>query len=277
MSIITISRGSKSGGCELADAVAKNLGCRVVSREMLIEFAKEWGFEDKFWEDVSQKRLPLFWKRATPIHKQYIHLIKAKLLEYAEAGALVYHGNAGQFLLHHVPCVLRVKLIAPLEYRIKVAMEDHHFSRSESETWLKNIDEIRGKWIKFLYGSDGNDPSMYDLIINIGKMSMETAAELICLSVLHRPFRIEDNCPDMIKDLSLQARIYAGLASDPRTRTLEITADVEKGIVKLSGNVETDHVRKVVRAIVSDVEGVEQVHGDLRVKRLSPMPTQGGL
>ncbi len=277
MAIITISRGSKSGGCDLAELVAKKLKCKVISREMLIKFAKDWGFDPKFWSDISEKRMPRLWRKTTAQHRQYIHLIRSTLLEYADEGSLVYHGNAGQFLLAQVPCVLRVKLIAPVEYRIKVAMEEHHMSRRESEDWLKSVDDNRARWIKFLYGADGSDPTLYDLEINISRMKLETAAELICKTVEYDPFNPDDHCHEMITDLVIQARIYTELSSNPRTKTLHIKAEVEGGIVQLSGNVETERVRHVVRELVRGVDGVKSIHGDLNVKRLSPLPTQGGL
>lgn len=277
MAIITISRGSKSGGCDLAELVAGQLGCKVISREMLIEMAKDWGFDPKFWSDLSAKRMPRLWRKTTAQHRQYIHMIRSTLLEHAEEGSLVYHGNAGQFLLDHVPCVLRVKLIAPVEYRIKSAMEEHHLSRRDSIDWLKSVDENRARWIKFLYGSDGSDPTLYDLIINISRMKLETAAGLICATVEEDPFKLDDHSRDMIEDLVVQARVYAELSSSPRTSTLHIKVEVKDGVVQLTGNVETERVRHVVRDLVRGVKGVNSIHGDLQVKRLSPLPTQGGL
>jgi cytidylate kinase len=43
MAIITISRGSFSGGQGLAECITEKLGYRCISREVLVEAAREYG------------------------------------------------------------------------------------------------------------------------------------------------------------------------------------------------------------------------------------------
>ena len=47
MAIITISRGTNSGGQSLAECVSKRLGYRCVSRELLVQAAKDYGVEEE--------------------------------------------------------------------------------------------------------------------------------------------------------------------------------------------------------------------------------------
>lgn len=60
MSIITISRGSLSGGQELAERVARRLGYRCISREVLVEAAAKFGVPELKLSEYLEK-MPGFW------------------------------------------------------------------------------------------------------------------------------------------------------------------------------------------------------------------------
>jgi hypothetical protein len=47
MSIIIISRGTLSGGQRLAKCLAMNLGCQIISREVLTEAAQQYGVSEE--------------------------------------------------------------------------------------------------------------------------------------------------------------------------------------------------------------------------------------
>ena len=46
MAIVTISRGSLSGGAKLARQLGETLACKVLSREVIIEAAKTYGVSE---------------------------------------------------------------------------------------------------------------------------------------------------------------------------------------------------------------------------------------
>src|SRR5438270_8917021 len=122
MSVITISRGSLSGGQELAEHVAQRLGYRCVSREVLIEAAAKYGIPEPKLDELFEKK-PSFWEWLTRSRERYLVFIQAAMCEFAQAGNYVYHGHAGQQLLPGVRHVLKVRLIAPPDRRIRSAME----------------------------------------------------------------------------------------------------------------------------------------------------------
>ena len=55
MSIITISRGTASGGQALAERVAEKLGWPCLSNEVIIEAAKRYNVPDPNWSGPSRK------------------------------------------------------------------------------------------------------------------------------------------------------------------------------------------------------------------------------
>ena len=133
MAIITISRGTFSGGQSLAEAVAEKLGYRCIAREVLAEAASQYGVaEEKLSKAFSQK--PGFFEHLTSERIHYLAYFRATLFKEVRDAQVVYHGHVGNLLLKEVPHVLRVKVIANMGFRIKAAMDRHHLSREEALT-----------------------------------------------------------------------------------------------------------------------------------------------
>ena len=131
MAIIAISRGTKSGGQALAECLAEELGYPLLGREVAQEAAAGLGVSpDELrarWEVA-----PKLWERFSSARRLYLAAVQASLAEHAIEGNLVYHGLAGQLLLRNAPTVLRVRLIASMETRIRALMSGTDMTRSAS-------------------------------------------------------------------------------------------------------------------------------------------------
>ena len=92
--IITVSRGSFSVGISLAERVAKNLGYKCVSREVLTGAANQYGVQ----EEALRKALvdkPGILERMTVERVHYLACIRAALLKEARNDDLVYTATPG--------------------------------------------------------------------------------------------------------------------------------------------------------------------------------------
>ena len=85
MSVITISRGSFSGGLMLAECLCGKLGYRAVGREEIVERAARSGISAQELADALDKA-PSFLERLQ--HKKYLYLavIQAALAEEVRSG-----------------------------------------------------------------------------------------------------------------------------------------------------------------------------------------------
>ncbi len=117
MAIITISRGSLSGGRQVAECLCERLGCPCIADEVLQTAAKKLQVSE---EAVRGKfeTAPGLWSRLSRERERYVLAVQTALAEACTRGDLVYHGLAGQFLLRGLPGVFRVRLIAPVAMRI---------------------------------------------------------------------------------------------------------------------------------------------------------------
>jgi cytidylate kinase len=271
MAIITVSRGSMSGGEALAKCASEKLGYPLIGREILMEAASKLGVA----EDTLRQKLeksPGMWGRLVSNRRLYIIGIQAALAEHAAGGNLVYHGNAGHLLLRDIPAVLRVRLIAPLEMRVRTLMERQQMSREDAADYIQNVDADRVRWTKFIYGRDWSDPSLYDLVINLEKMSLETACGLVCDSVSRPEFTASAEIRKALADFRLACHVKVALAANVETRAIELETRASDGVVQISGEMPTagmmvpasGRTEAAIVRLASEVPGVQKVLLDVR-------------
>jgi cytidylate kinase len=197
VAIITISRGTMSGGRAVAGCLAERLGYPSLAREILRTAAAKLGAS----EEVLQTKFettPGLWARLSREREKYVMAVRTALLDACLQGSLVYHGLAGQFLLRGLPGVLRVRLIAPLELRVRGLMDAHHrMGRRAAEDFIHNVDQDRRRWVKLTYGEDVEDPSLYDLTVNLRTLAPESACATIAESAAQAAYVVTDEVRDV--------------------------------------------------------------------------------
>lgn len=179
MAIVTISRGSLSGGRAVAECLAERLGYRCLAEEILQEAADDLGVSPEVTKAKFQTP-PGLWARLVRERELYLLAVQTALAEACVEGDLVYHGLAGQFLLEGLPGVLKVRLVAPLEKRIEsLTRERHRMTRAAAESFIRNVDQDRARWVRITYGAEVEDPSLYDLTVNLRQLTLDTACASI--------------------------------------------------------------------------------------------------
>lgn len=206
MPIITISRGTLSGGRNTAECLAETLGYPCVGREILQEAARKVGVPV---EDLSGKleAPPSLFARLTQERKRYLLAVQTALAERGTSGRLVYHGLAGQFLLRDLPGVLSARLIAPLEMRVRTLTSSHHgMTGKAAEEFIHNVDDERRRWVKLMYGADVEDPSLYDLTVNLESISLETACVILAEVAAQPQFEVTADVEKRLEDFANECR-----------------------------------------------------------------------
>ena len=272
MSIITISRGSLSGGQSLAERLADRLGYRCISSEALIETAAKYGVPEPKLSEVFDKT-PSFWERLTKSRRLYLIFIQAAMCELAQQGRLVYHGQGGQQLLKGISHVMKVRLIAPLEYRIKAAMEREGLpSREAGMQYLQQVDEERLRRMRYLFNVDWRDPALYDVVLNIEHMSLETAADVVIYMAQHPEYQPTPASTKKLNDLTMSCHVKASLAAHPVTSGIDLDVRADEGIVWVTGLIDSGELEYEIIRVVQMVPGVKEVISDLEIKPVFPYP-----
>ena len=261
MSAITISRGSFSYGKSIAEKAAQRLGYECVAREVLIEASKEYDIpEIKLFSAVQSS--PSFIERFTLEKEKYIAYIQAALLKYLRKDNIVYHGFGGQFFVKNIPHVLKVRINADIDERVKILREREGMTKKDALRRVRDIDKQRKKWSKHLYGIDTWDSSLYDLVIQIGKMTVEDAVDIICSTTQLTRLQTTPESQQAMDDLSLSANVKAALIDLKR----DIRVSAQGGVVSIRASIQESKEYKLtqdIKKIVNDIPKVKDVRIDI--------------
>ncbi|MFH1761717.1 MAG: cytidylate kinase family protein, partial [bacterium] len=192
--------------------------------------------------------------------RQYLILVKAALLNQAVKKNIVYHGHTIQALLKDHYWTLKVKLIAGMEYRIEQAMIKQNLTRDEAIQYIFEIDKTRKKWIKFLHGTDWDDPTLFDLVLNIQVMDPDAASEAVIALARRDPFCQNEISDKIIRQMHLVSKAEVALLEHDETKTLNVDMDCrEQGIIELKGTLEEQKLGNIIKEIVRTVEGIKEI------------------
>ena len=190
MTALSISRQFGAGGWTLGKAVADRLDYQFVSVGVINEMAKEAKVSPE-WIKTTEKHagdwLIRFTSRLVSSsfierhvgesrsdfdESKYLRFLESIITRIAKEDRVVILGRGSQFILQDNPNVVKVLIVADMEDRIKFIQEIWKVDRREAE---KNIQLREKRRVAFLRYS----LSLYHLIINTSKMSIEEAEEMI--------------------------------------------------------------------------------------------------
>jgi cytidylate kinase len=266
MAIITISRGTMSGGESLAKRLSNRLGIPAVSLEILQDAARRFGISQALLAEQLEKTKGIL-RGPSPERRLYLTAIQLALAERASKGPFVYYGHAGHLLMKGVPGILKVRVIAPMKRRAEKFMEAQNLSYEEAKKAIEKLDEGRIKWTRFLYDVDWRDPSLYDLVINLDAIQLETACEVVLCTLDQTDFKQSPETQALIEDFLLASQVKVELATNQRTKGLELEVSADQGSITITGTFETGGIfhggrhrmKNLLIEVARNVQGVKKV------------------
>lgn len=262
MAIITISRGTFAGGDALSQCVADRLGYDLLSREALFDAAAAFGLSVAKLTEAMDKP-PSFWQRLDKERLSYTNYVRAILCDRARKGNLVYHGHAANVLLSGISHVIRVRVIADMEFRIRSAMERMELTRDDAIAYVQKVDKDRAKWVRLLYGVDWNDPTLYDVVLNLERISIPRACEIIAQMAEMGDFRPTAESLQAVEDMALGSLVWAVLNRDPRTASADVKVTASSGILRVTGTGLSAAVLEAIPEVASLIDGVKEVRSEV--------------
>jgi cytidylate kinase len=208
MGIITISRGSYTRGKEIAQKLGEKLGYKCISRELLLKDSKDFNVPEVKLLHATHDS-PSIFDNIKDGKRKYTAFIREAFLEYIQTDNVVYDGFAGHYFTREIPNILKVRIIANLDYRINVVMERENISEEKARKLIYNLDVERRKWSMYLYGIDTNATELYDLVLQIDNLSVDDAIDFI-YDVAKRPcFQTTTEAKEKLKEMFESARAYS--------------------------------------------------------------------
>jgi cytidylate kinase len=260
MSILTVSHEIGAGGPEIGQKVADQLGLHYVDQELISDAALRYGVLEEKLSSLDESKPSLF-ERFDAETRRYITVLQTAVFEFAEQDRVVLMGRAGQWLLRGVPHVLRLRVMAPFDRRVKRLakklsgqMGEQTNPRTVQDMARRDDQEKLGR-MRYLYEVDVRDPSLYDLVVNTDKLSIDAAVEMVAATLQRPELVTTPEAQQLVTDRALASRIQVALATNPETRKYRITVEAKSGLVTLEGTAAMDEAVDVARA----VRGVREV------------------
>ena len=260
MAIIVVSHEMGAGGTEIGQLLAQRLGYRYVDQELISAAAQRYGLLEEKLSHLDESKPSLF-ERFDAETRRYITVIQTALYEFAEQDNVILMGRGGQWLLRGVPHVVRVRVIAPFDTRVKRLAKKLAGQMGEQTNQRRVVDMIRrddaeklGR-MRYLYEVDIRDPAFYDIVVSTEKLSPEAAVEVLASAAARPEVATTPAGAQLVADRALASRVQVALATHPETRKYRTTVEAKSGVVTLEGTAALDEALDVARA----VEGVREV------------------
>jgi cytidylate kinase len=194
--LITISREYGAGGSELGVLLGKRLGWPVLDHELVRQLAARLSCEEG--EVVAMdEHAPSFLERLAAMAvvtapESRVHsspwatdpdcvaaAAREVLLEAARTLPIVVVGHGGNCLFRDRAGVLRLRVTAPFDERVKRVARRTGVTPPQAAAEVRRKDADRQQYLQRYYQSNVNDACEYDLQINTGTVSLEAAAHLV--------------------------------------------------------------------------------------------------
>ena len=203
MAVITISKEFGTEGEKVASRVAEKLGYEYIGKNLVADIAKELNISESeavTFHKTSQSRILRFVDRYTCSivqkvvdrehgcldDKNYYEVTKKLVENVYEAGDVIILGWGSQCLLKGKPDTLHVRLIKDNDLKINEIMQSQNLSHKASKGFIDREEGDLKAYIKHYFNEDWNAAHLYDLIIDMGKTSVEKAVGMICDNVKHK-------------------------------------------------------------------------------------------
>jgi cytidylate kinase len=267
MAIITIARQTGSLANEIAAEVAERSNYTLVDQARLQEAAEAYGMLKSELEEVHERRPTLVTRYLTMRHRAYLDMIQTIIYQYAREDDVVIMARGAAVLLSDVPSALHVNIFAPFERRVEVIMGREGITRPLAEQIVRESDQDRAGYMRYLFDRDWMDPLLYDVLINTHVITRERASELI-VEAAHAKELLDarDRALEILDNHILVRRAEEELLKAKQVNPRHISVSVATpGVVKLAGIVSSEKEKLAAEAVVRAVAGVSDVENDLYV------------
>jgi len=185
MNVITITRQYGAGGAELARTLAQFLGWELLDRELLHRAAEIQHVPDAELERLDEQAVTMADRfRLHPPHEKYLNGLQQAVHQAADRGRVVLVGRGARHLLGERPDCLHLRLVAPQVWRAERVAGLEGWSPDVALARCIEVDRTRGRFARYFFGEAAIQSAQYDLVVNTGRVALETLAETV-VEVVH--------------------------------------------------------------------------------------------
>ena len=169
--VLTLARELGAGETTFARALAPRLGLTICDRELLEQEAARLGVPVTRLEKIDEQPDSLF-ERICPgsLHQSYFDALQKIMKERAAQGNVLLVGRGGSRFLRDWPNAFHVRLVAPLEDRVRRVMEHRWQREDRARQLIAESDSSRRQFYQSYFGANWADPLEYHLTVNTARL-----------------------------------------------------------------------------------------------------------
>jgi cytidylate kinase len=197
MAVITITREMATGGRKLGRLLAKRLDYQYVDKSLFQKIAEDLNVSERTLESFEKSReyhisntfskafstsyieRIVGYDKSVVEEEEYQKSLGNLILETAREDNVVIIGRAAYFYLKDMKNCYHIRLVAPIDWRKKYALENYNIRSDRVQEFIEKRDRNLYWFRRSICGVGFDDSLWFHLTLNMSRTSIEKAVELI--------------------------------------------------------------------------------------------------
>lgn len=262
MQTITIAREMGAIDLRSEEELCKAVGLRFIHKSILEQRFEKLGMDVKFMRRYDERK-PGVVASFLSGPDVYWETLRTAILQEAAEGSVAIVGRGANFLLEDLIHCLRLRFVAPLDFRVERVAAETGMTRKQAKECVQKCDQERKGFCLYYYGRKWQDPSEYDLTINTAELNLPELTE-----VVKRLLAWKKQFPDAernLKNALLAQSIRYAINVEQGLSVSFLKIECDDGAVSISGAVSSRGISDRVQELVEKIDGVRSVENNLEV------------
>lgn len=184
--VITIARSFGSGGREIGEKLAKELGLDFYDRNLIRLAAEKSGLDEKLVESADEQILnrlidpfALAGGMTDNTNEQLYRVESNIIRELANKGSCVIVGRLADWVLRDREDVLDIYITAPMKDRVARVMETQRLDEPRAYKLIKKVDKARHSYYSYFTDWRADGVQGRDIMINSSLKGIDGTVELL--------------------------------------------------------------------------------------------------
>lgn len=183
--IITISREFGAQGHALAEALCERIGFTLWDRELVQSIAEVSGGDEAIVAMLDERHRKAVDEMvftavigARHTNARYFNTLLRVVHAIEQKGGSVIVGRGASYICE-ADGILSVRVVCPLEERIRALGEREDLTPREAERLVDQRDRERAEFVRAYFRADVAAPTDYDVLVNSGSFSLDAMVDIV--------------------------------------------------------------------------------------------------
>lgn len=193
--IITIARQFGSGGREIGQKLAEQLGIKFYDKELIALAAKESGIDEDLFESADEKPFNPFWSSLAvniagfgskfsgfsdmPMNDRLFLIQSNVIKKIAQEESCVIVGRCADYILKEEANAVHIFVHADLPFKKNRLVGSYGIPEPNAEEFMKKTDKRRASYYDYYVGEKWGIAENYDLCVDSSAIGIDNTVKLI--------------------------------------------------------------------------------------------------